>query len=651
MIAATFLGGRKAVEFLSSSLIAQTISQTEAELHRFFDPVLGLLDVTRTWGRAGDLDVDEPDSARRLLTPLLAANRQVSSALVADTRGHEVMILQLRDGWRSRETRPEEWGRRTRWVEWGGDGQAEPVVSWLELDYDPRRRPWYLGASHRHRGRKPPGESDSDIHWTRPYTFFTTKDPGITASAVFSAPSGRDTVVGFDVSLSDISDFTSSLKVGEQGGVMVLTDEGRVIGLPGHERFHEPAARRAALLKRLDELNWTLASDARRAFAEQAQGRSDPVRFSSGDTAWWGQRKLFPLGTERRLWITVVVPESDLLGNLRRMPLVILVVALVVIGISAWRALMVAHRFSRPIEALVRESDRIRRGDFEQGAPIVSSVKEVRRLARAHERMRTGLESLMKLERDLHLARQIQAATLPARLPPVPGFEIDAWSEPAEETGGDTYDVVGYRRTSADGVVLTTDDAERAVLLVADATGHGIGPALSATEVRAMLRMAVRTGEALAQIARHVNEQLCADLGGGRFITAWLAELDGKDHTLLSFSAGQAPVLYYRAATGTVEVVGADAPPLGILPGMEIQLKEPLTMEPGDIVAVISDGVFEAMNERGQQFGLERAIEVLARTCRTSANDIMASLKRALSAFTAGRAAGDDRTAIVIKRI
>jgi serine phosphatase RsbU (regulator of sigma subunit) len=653
LVAATFLGGRKAGEFLSRSLISQTIAQTEAQLHRFFDPVVNLLEVMRDWGDAGLLDVDDPEPLRHLLPPLLASHGQVSSALVADVRGHEVMILQVQGGWRSRQTRVDEWGRRTRWVEWSGQ-TPEPVSYWRELDYDPRRRPWYQGAIEKLRELRAveaDPRADGLIHWTRPYTFFTTKEPGITASVVFPAPSGIESVVGFDVLLRDISAFTSSLKVGDHGGVMVLTDEGRVVGLPGYARFGEIDARRAALLKRLDELNWPLAEDADRAFGSQAEGESAPVRFTSGDMPWWGQRTPFQLAPDRRLWITVIVPEYDLLGDLRRMPLGIMAVTLLIVAVASWRALAVARRFSAPIEALVRQSDRIRRGDLDDPEPVVSSVKEVRRLARAHERMRTGLKSLMKLERDLQLARQIQEATLPARLPSLQGFEIDAWSEPAEETGGDTFDIIGLRGGGGVPLILTGEDADRAVLLLADATGHGIGPALSATEVRAMLRMAVRTGESLEQMARHINHQLCADLRGGRFITAWLAELDGPARSLSSFSAGQAPILHYEAPADTVHVLEADAPPLGILADLEVSLGRPIHMQPGDIVAVISDGVLEAMDPEGRQFGLDRAVAALLSSRTASAGQALAGLRHALAEFTAGRAAGDDRTAILIKRV
>jgi phosphoserine phosphatase len=259
-------------------------------------------------------------------------------------------------------------------------------------------------------------------------------------------------------------------------------------------------------------------------------------------------------------------------------------------------------------------------------------------------------ESLLRIERDLQVARRIQQSTFPRVLPALHGFEIDAWSEPAEETAGDTYDVIGFRGNGREGPVqFSTDDADRAILLLADATGHGIGPALSVTQVRAMLRMAVRMQTELSKIAMHLNEQLCADLPGGRFVTAWLGELNAADNSLVSFSAGQAPILHYEAATDRHHILPADTMPLGIADSLDIVIGDPIPMSPGDIVAVVSDGMLEATNPSGEQFGSDRAVEVISAHRRERPIRIRAALRRAVAAFTGGAPAADDRTAIIIK--
>ncbi len=258
-------------------------------------------------------------------------------------------------------------------------------------------------------------------------------------------------------------------------------------------------------------------------------------------------------------------------------------------------------------------------------------------------------ESLLRIERDLQLARMIQRSTCPKRLPALHGFEIDAWSEPAEQTAGDTYDIIGYRRDDGGVVQFCNDDADRAILLLADATGHGIGPALSVTQVRSMLRMAVRMQIDLVRMAGHMNEQLFADLPGGRFVTTWLGEIDARDGTLISLSAGQAPILHYHADRDAFDVLAADTMPLGVVSMLEIPVKDPIQLSPGDIVAVISDGLIEATDSDRQRFGVDRTMAVIAANRDLNPTRIRTALKRAIADFTGSAPAADDRTAIIIK--
>ncbi len=344
-----------------------------------------------------------------------------------------------------------------------------------------------------------------------------------------------------------------------------------------------------------------------------------------------------------------MVPMDDLLGDRSRARAWIFGLTLAALLAAMARAAVLARRFSRPIEALVADSDRISQGDLEPGRPVRTRLAEVHRLADAHERMRRGLKTLMKLEGDLQLARQIQQKTFPAELPRLAGFDLVAWSRPADETGGDSYDVIGL---DARGLITDgTAEAERAVLMLADATGHGIGPALSVTQLRAMLRMAVRTGSDLKEVASHINEQLYADLPGNRFITAWFAILDAAAGTMTTYSAGQAPLLLYRAGDDAVEELNADAPPMGLLPAVPVLPSPAIEMRPGDVYAALSDGFYEAVDAAEMEFGKDRIGELLRQHRRAGAAEILAALRAALREFTGDAPLDDDRTAVIVKKI
>ncbi len=131
-----------------------------------------------------------------------------------------------------------------------------------------------------------------------------------------------------------------------------------------------------------------------------------------------------------------------------------------------------------------------------------------------------------KLERDLDIARRIQQSALPSTLPIIEGYDLAGLSEPADETGGDAFDIVDLRPFEQSGA-----EAE-ALIFMGDATGHGVGPAISVTQVLAMIRMSCRLGASLRTLAEQVNRQVCDDLPIGRFVTAFLGELDTKMHTI-----------------------------------------------------------------------------------------------------------------------
>ncbi len=251
----------------------------------------------------------------------------------------------------------------------------------------------------------------------------------------------------------------------------------------------------------------------------------------------------------------------------------------------------------------------------------------------------------LKLEADLDIARQIQLEVLPKQLPVCQGYDLADYSKPAEQTGGDIYDVVAL-----DGATGTSVDSSDLLLLLADATGHGIGPALSVTQVRAMLRIALRYSKDLETLVRHINSQLTVDLASDRFITAFVGVLDPRHHRVRYFSYGQGPLLLYQAATGQSHWFNASSPPFGIIDDPPKRIPEPIDLAPGDIFILLTDGFYEYQNEQDEQFGPERVAQVVGSHCEQSAMDIIQHLLDGVQRFAGSAAQTDDLTALVLKR-
>lgn len=254
-----------------------------------------------------------------------------------------------------------------------------------------------------------------------------------------------------------------------------------------------------------------------------------------------------------------------------------------------------------------------------------------------------------KIEADLAVARTIQQNSWPKCVPQMDGFDIAASALPADETGGDAYDLIDLRSLPP-AAPDAAPSGSGMLFALGDATGHGIGPALSVAQFRAMLRMGARLHASVSQIARHINIQLCDDLPAGRFITNMIALLDPRASRIRYVSAGQAPLILVRA-DGTSEVRGATTLPMGIDPDCDFSEVETFDLAPGDVFVLLSDGFYEAMNHENEHYGEQRIVETVLANIALPAQGILDTLARGTLDFAQGRPFDDDQTAIIIKRL
>ena len=147
--------------------------------------------------------------------------------------------------------------------------------------------------------------------------------------------------------------------------------------------------------------------------------------------------------------------------------------------------------------------------------------------------------------------------------------------------------------------------------VLGDATGHGIAPALSVTQMHAMLRMAFRLGADLETAFLQVNNQLAATLADDRFITAFIGLLDPATHRMRFHSGGQAPILHFQAASGTCARYNPTSFPLAAMPLTALRPAVDLELMPGDILVLLSDGIYEYNDRHNEEFGEGRVEAIL----------------------------------------
>ena len=243
-----------------------------------------------------------------------------------------------------------------------------------------------------------------------------------------------------------------------------------------------------------------------------------------------------------------------------------------------------------------------------------------------------------RLGREISVARDVQMGTLPKDMPQIEGYEFGGAFSPTDQTGGDLYDFVPL-------------GPDRLFMLMGDATGHGIGPALSATQVRAMLRVALRLQSSLDDAFIHINDQLCEDLPDDRFVTGFFGLLDAASHSVRFHSGGQGPIMHFQADMGEYDWHPATTFPLGYMPHTELDAPHIAVLEPGDVLGLISDGIYEYENEEGVQFGRRGVMRVLDANPEASAQHLVDLIMDAAREHGGSAPQADDITIVLARRL
>lgn len=254
-----------------------------------------------------------------------------------------------------------------------------------------------------------------------------------------------------------------------------------------------------------------------------------------------------------------------------------------------------------------------------------------------HSYMTDELLANAILSREVAVAREIQMSTLPDSMPDVPGYDLYGYFQPTDQTGGDLYDLV----------VLE----DRLFMLLGDATGHGFGPALSATQLQAMLRVAFRLGADLDHAYMHVNNQMAEDLPDDRFITAFMGFLNPLTHIVNYHSGGQGPILHFRAADEACHWFKPTSFPVGIMEIDAGQESTSLQLQAGDILALISDGIYEYTNMEGEEFGEDRVAAVIRACHQKPMSELSEELIQQVTNFAGDAPQTDDITLVLIRRL
>jgi sigma-B regulation protein RsbU (phosphoserine phosphatase) len=244
-------------------------------------------------------------------------------------------------------------------------------------------------------------------------------------------------------------------------------------------------------------------------------------------------------------------------------------------------------------------------------------------------------KELERKEAEIALAADIQKSFLPHSIPSVPGFALAATSFPALEVGGDFYDFI-------------PEEEGKLGLVIADAAGKSVPAALFMALSKIIVRTNALTHDDAAEVLNDSNEVIAAESGSGMFVTLFFGILHQKTGNLIYANAGHNPPLVFRAKDARFDTLGTTGIALGIMEGSKYSQAQ-TTLGPGDILVMYTDGIVEAMNSQGEQFGGQRLRSIIAGSPNLPPDNLLREIIQAVSIFSAGQQQFDDITALVVK--
>ena len=284
-----------------------------------------------------------------------------------------------------------------------------------------------------------------------------------------------------------------------------------------------------------------------------------------------------------------------------------------------------------------RVLERVSQGDLTGKVPIATN-DEFGVIAGHTNSMIDGLRHRMQLINDLKLAEEVQRNLLPKKSPTFPGLDISGTSLYCDEIGGDYYDFLHL-------------PGQKLGVVVADASGHGIGAAMHMTGARAFLHIGLRDYQDPARLLKEANTYVTRDSSAtSRFLSMFFLEIDPQSQTLRWVRAGHEPAILFDPENGgNFEELSGKGMALGVVDDYQFRMYERQGWVSGSIVVVGTDGIHESRNREDTMFGQARLREIVRKHSADSAETIQKAVIHALQAFKGDVPQEDDVTLVVVK--
>lgn len=629
----TYRNNSTAVLDMSGQLIGNVTEIVILKTGNYISPAATVTRLTAAMPSIHEQGIIGNDDIENYAIKVLKYYRQYAMFNFGDEKGNFVMLKKMPDG--TIATKIINRNVEPVLVTWKYRNVAGKVIR-TEVSpndgYDPRNRPWYLGA-----------KKTEDTYWTDPYVFFTDRKIGIGVScALISKENDFLGVVGIDIDLDLISEFLKTMKIGKNGAAILINKADQIFAYRDASKIimKDSEGFRPVKLDEFD-VDWI-----RQAVMKYKQTGEENFCFHFGDRNYIASFSKITEAFGNDWKIVVVAPEDDFLGPLRKTNKLTVGFSFMILVFGVFIATMIARRVSRPIMRLTENIRGMGQGNLEFRIDVGNQM-ETAELAEEFNKMSEDLRHYIqelkqttadneRFQTELDIAAKLQRSLLPLEAPKLENFDIAATSIPALEVGGDYY---GYINFSEDEVGVG----------IGDAAGKGLGAAMFVASCRAAnIAVSMKTRD-LPTILEITNNLLVKDAENNyMFVTFFASILHSRERAITYSNAGHNPPLLIRNKSLEIEELSEGGMVMGIFKDSTYEAVK-IQLEPGDLLFYYTDGVIEAKNPQNEFFGKEKLIEVLKKNIEMTATEILAEAKSEVFNFTDISEQFDDVTMIVIK--
>jgi serine phosphatase RsbU (regulator of sigma subunit) len=240
-----------------------------------------------------------------------------------------------------------------------------------------------------------------------------------------------------------------------------------------------------------------------------------------------------------------------------------------------------------------------------------------------------------QLLQDVELAAQVQRMFLPIRRPSIAGLEIAGTMLPARGVGGDYYDYIPV-------------DEHTIQIVIADVAGKGVPAALLMSATAAAVQLEVSEKRDMLEVVTRLNNGIHSVSDGDRYVTLLLADINALSRSLRCVNCGHNPALLFQATTREVVPINSSCFPVGMFDSVACKIQQ-ADLAAGDILVLYTDGITEAENSQGEEFGMERLSAVIRRDSSLSAEELVGNIFHSAEDFCQGVGFNDDATVLIVK--